>query len=262
MDQPLLSVIVPAYNEEKGIERVIDLTGEELEALAFPWEILVVDDGSVDRTAILADKAAHHDAKVRVVRLAHRGKGSAVRRGLLEAHGKWRFLADADLSMSPSGLKRFLAVAGGPHAPHIVIGSREAEGAERIGEPPFHHIASRVFNLFVRALAVPGIKDTQCGYKLFSAEAATAIASCLTIDGFAYDVEMLYLARRAGFEVHELGITCTWHHVKNSRVQVYRGAVAFLDILRVRLNAWRGRYDALERNEVRASPARLERAVE
>jgi dolichyl-phosphate beta-glucosyltransferase len=196
------------------------------------------------------------------VRLEHRGKGSAVRRGLLEAHGKWRFLADADLAMPPSGLRRFLAVASAPHAPHIVIGSREAEGAERIGEPPFRHIAGRAFNLLVQAVAVPGIKDTQCGYKLFSAEAAIAIASCLTIDGFAFDVEILYLARRAGFDVRELGITCTWHHLKNSRVQVYRGAVAFLDILRVRLNAWRGRYDALECNEVRASPARLERAVE
>jgi dolichyl-phosphate beta-glucosyltransferase len=145
--------------------------------------------------------------------------------------------------MPPEDLDRFIAALTADGRPHVVIGSREAEGARRIGEPRHRHAIGRVFNVIAQALAVPGINDTQCGCKLLSAGAASAIAPLLSIAGWAFDVELLYLARAAGFEVREVGIT--WHYRRDTRVRISRGAAAIADILRVRLNALVGRYDAL-----------------
>jgi hypothetical protein len=122
----------------------------------------------------------------------------------------------------------------------VLIGSREAPGSERVGEPWRRHVVGRAFNLLVQAVVLPGIQDTQCGFKLFSAEAATALFPRTTIAGFAFDVEVLTLARLAGYGVREVGIE--WHCRPDSRVSAWRGAAAFADILRVRWNSWTGRY--------------------
>jgi glycosyltransferase involved in cell wall biosynthesis len=172
---PLISVITPVYNEEEWIASFIDHVKEELHRLAAPWEIVIVDDGSVDATATLASQVAKLDKRVRLIRADHRGKGAAVRRGLLEAHGAWRFIADVDLSMPIDNLERFLAVLNREEVPDLIIGSREAPGAERIGETWRRHVVGRVFNALVQAVVLPGIEDTQCGYKLLSANAATTI---------------------------------------------------------------------------------------
>lgn len=222
----------------------VDQMRAELSRLVPSWEIVVVDDGSTDRTRAIAGRYAQQDGRVRLVEMDHRGKGAAVKRGLLEARGTWRFMADADLAMPPDNLSRFLEAARRDPAPDLAIGSREAPGARRVGEPWRRHAVGRVFNWLVRCLAVPGIQDTQCGFKLLHGDAVGRIVPHLTVDGFAFDVEMLMLARRAGLTVREVGIT--WFARRETRVSLARGAAAFLDILKIRwrlarpVPGWRG----------------------
>jgi dolichyl-phosphate beta-glucosyltransferase len=235
---PVLSVIIPAFNEEASIGRTLRELADYLDRLDLSWELIVVDDGSSDGTGAIVEQAA--DRRIRLIRGGRGGKGKAIQRGMLEAEGAWRFMADADLAMPPNNLDRFLDEVATPAAPHIVIGSREAPGSRRVGEHWLRHLIGRVFNAHVRLFALPGITDTQCGFKLFSAEAAGALFPRLTISGFAFDVELLVMARRAGFEIREAGIV--WRGRADSRVAVSRGAAAFGDVLRIGWNAWTGRY--------------------
>ena len=162
-----------------------------------------------------------------------RTAAKARRQGLVAAHGQWVLMADADLSMPRDDLPRFLDAACEHDGPQVIIGSREAPGAERIGESRGRRVSGRIFNALVRMFAVPGIRDSQCGYKMLSAEAVATLAPHLTIDGFAFDVELLYLARLAGFRIREVGITC--HCRQDSRVRIRAGIASVLDVLRIRL---------------------------
>jgi dolichyl-phosphate beta-glucosyltransferase len=233
-ERPFLSIVVPAYNEQAVIGRFIDSVRGELPA-GIAWEAIVVDDGSVDATVKIVRDAAALDERIRVIAAPHRGKGAAVRQGFLAARGEWILMADDDLSMPWDNLPRFLAVAAERHAADIVIGSREAPGAQRTGEALMRRAIGRIFNGLVRVFAVPGIRDSQCGYKLLSADAVAALAPHLTVDGFAFDVELLYLARLAGFRIREVGITC--HCRQDSRVRIRAGIVSFVDVMRVRMRA-------------------------
>ena len=239
---PILSVVIPAFNEEGTIAETVRDLGGYMDRLGLDWELIVVDDGSADSTVAIVREAAASNRRIRLVRGGRGGKGKAIQRGMLEARGAWRFMADADLAMPPDNLDRFLDAVASPPAPHIVIGSREAPGSLRVGEHWLRHLIGRVFNAHVRLFALPGIMDTQCGFKLFSAEAAEALFPRLTISGFAFDVEVLVMARRAGFDLREIGIV--WRGRADSRVAVSRGAAAFGDVLRVRWNALTGRYAA------------------
>lgn len=229
-----------------------------LERLSLAWEIVVVDDGSTDHTGAVVQQLASRDARIRLIRGGRRGKGAAIRTGMLEARGDWRFMADADLSMPPDNLDRFVAAVSRQPVPHIVIGSREAAGALRTGEPWQRHVIGRVFNWLVRLVILPGIRDTQCGYKLFSAESAAVLFPHLRVEGFAFDVELLVLARRAGFAIGEIGIV--WNCRADSRVAFARGLAAFGDVLRIRWNAWTGRYDAVSRLAAVGRPEELRSA--
>jgi glycosyltransferase involved in cell wall biosynthesis len=238
MGPPALSVVVPAFNESARISRTINDIREELDRLGGDAELIVVDDGSVDETTSIVADVARSDPRVKLVRAAHAGKGATVRRGMLEARGTWRFLADADLSMSISELQRFLdaAARGGD----VIVGSREAPGARRIGEPGSRHVIGRAFNWTVKLLVLRGIDDTQCGFKLFSARAAELLFPLQQLDGFGFDVEILFLARRAGLVIREIPIT--WVYGRESKVNVLSGARAFLDLLAVRWHQLRGAY--------------------
>ena len=238
MPQPELSVVVPAFNEAARILRTINDIREELDRLADASELIVVDDGSGDETAAIVADVARSDGRVRLVRAAHAGKGATVRRGMLEARGTWRFLADADLSMPISELKRFrdAAAFGGD----IIVGSREGTGARRVGEPWSRHLIGRAFNWAVKLLVLRGVDDTQCGFKLFSARAAQLLFPLQQLDGFGFDVEILFLARRAGLVIREIPIT--WVYGRESKVNIVSGARAFLDLVAVRWHQLRGAY--------------------
>lgn len=217
---------------------------------SMPWEIVVVDDGSEDDTATIVQALQDRDPRVRLIRAHRGGKGAAVRRGMIEARGAWRFMADADLSMQLEELPRFFEYRDRAPRADVLVGSREAAGSRRIGEPLSRHLIGRTFNALVRVLAVPGIHDTQCGYKLFSRDAATALFPRVTLDGFAFDVELLFLARRAGYVIREVPIT--WTYRPGSRLRFTTGLTAFLDIVRIRLNSLLGRYASERRS--RTSP--------
>jgi dolichyl-phosphate beta-glucosyltransferase len=239
MRAPFLSVVVPAFNEEARIGRTVSEVLAEIDRLALDGELVVVDDGSSDRTASIVDRATRADSRVRVIRASHAGKGATVRRGMLEARGEWRFLADADLSMPITEINRFLDATSNPGG-DVLVGSREARGATRVGEPWSRHVIGRVFNWMVKLLVLRGINDTQCGFKLFSARAAEALFPLQRLEGFGFDVEILFLARRAGFAIREIPVT--WIYGRESKVGLASGARGFVDILSVRWNQLRGTY--------------------
>lgn len=227
-----LSLIVPAYNEEARLADTLATLAEHFETAGISYEIMVVDDGSTDRTVSVARDVARAWPRVRVILADHRGKGHAVRVGVLSARGRSVAFCDADLPVPPSDISQIVARLD---AFPVVIGSREVGHAERIGEPYSRHLMGRLFNALVRALALPGLQDTQCGVKAFTAECARAIFSRQLIDGFGFDVETLYLARRDGYVIHEEPVT--WSYRALSRVDPRRDALRMIgDILRVR---WR-----------------------
>jgi len=238
MRPPALSVVIPAFNEAARILRTINDIREEMDRFDGDAELIVVDDGSIDETAKVVAEVVRADQRVKLVRASHAGKGASVRRGMLEARGTWRFLADADLSMPISELKRFLDAAA--KGADVIVGSREADGARRIGEPWPRHVIGRVFNWAVKLLLLRGIDDTQCGFKLFSARAAQLLFPLQQLDGFGFDVEILFLARRAGLVVREIPIT--WVYGRESKVNVVSGVRGFLDLLAVRWHQLRGVY--------------------
>ncbi len=237
-----LSIVIPAMNEAERIGESLRALQAGLPDSAGPWEIRVVDDGSTDDTPKIVADAAVRDPRVILQREPHRGKGGALRAGLLAARGDLRFMCDADLSMPVSELPRFIAAV--PAQCDVAIGSREGEGARRVGEPEHRHTMGRVFNLLVRLSGVSGIQDTQCGFKMFSARAVEIIVPRLTLDGWAIDIEMLVIAARHGLRVREIPIE--WHYRERSRVSPIRDSIRMSrDVLRVRLNAWRGFYDRI-----------------
>lgn len=235
-----LSVVVPVLNEESCIEEFLERVSQALQSRTSAWEIIVVDDGSVDDTARLVERWMQKDSRIQLVRQQHRGKGAAIRRGMLTASGDWRMMADADLSVAPEDWSVFFEAARQPNAPDIIIGSREAPGSRRIGEPIARHLIGRVFNAIVQVLTVARVNDTQCGFKMFRADAVRTLMPHLSIEGFAFDVELLFLARLAGFSMREVGVV--WVCRRDSRVRLMRGAAAFVDIARIRLRKIAGRY--------------------
>src|SRR4029453_7415481 len=199
-----LSVVIPTYNEAHRIGRTLDELRAELPRLSPSWEIRGGDDGSRDETAqIVTEAAARHEGIV-LQREPHRGKGGAVRHGLLAARGALRFMCDADLSMAASAIARFLAIV--PSRAEIAIATREGTGANRVGEPEHRHLLGRVFNNPVRTTVLTDLSDTQCGFKMFTARAVEAIFPFVTIDGWAFDIEVLVIARRRGLTIEEVPI--------------------------------------------------------
>lgn len=234
-----LSVVIPAFNEAARIGQTIEDLLAHLGALVPSYEIRVVDDGSADETAGIVEGFARKDARVVLQREPHRGKGSTVRAGLLAAAGELRFMCDADLSMPVSELPRFLAAV--PSQCDIAVGSREGRGSRRVGEPDYRHVLGRGFNAVVRTLVLPGLDDTQCGFKLFTARAVEAIFPSTTIAGWAFDVEVLFIARQRGLTVREIPIE--WHYRELSRVSAIRDPLRMMrDVLKIKINGMRGTY--------------------
>lgn len=248
--QPFLSIVVPAYNEERRLKGSLEKVLAFLQTKDYPAEVIVVDDGSTDNTVGIVEGFMARYSFVSLIRNDHRGKGYAVRIGMLAARGAYVLFSDADLATPIEEVDRLLAFLEDGY--DIVIGSREGLGAQRINEPWYRHLMGRVFNLLVRLVAVGGFQDTQCGFKCFRREVAqdlfqrvqlygaeTGLARGGMVTGF--DVEVLFLALKRGYKVKEVPVQ--WHYGTNTKVNPLLDSVRmFMDVLRVRLNDWQGRY--------------------
>ncbi len=242
--RPFLSIVIPAHNEARRLPGTLQKVLGFLAQQPYRAEVVIVENGSADATLALARgfQEAHPNV-VRVFHEARRGKGLAVRRGMLEARGDYRFLADADLSMPIEELPRFLP----PRLTDfdVAIASRELPASRRVGEPAYRHLVGRAFNLMVQALALPGFRDTQCGFKCFRGEVAEDLFRHQTLEGMSFDVEILFIARRRGYRIVEVPIT--WHFDPDSRVRLVHDSLRMaVDLLTIRWRASRGRYDAPE----------------
>jgi len=238
-EAPYLSIVIPAYNEAArlpaSLEAIVDFLGSK----PYSAEVVVVDNNSKDGTGAIIQDFAARSACVRGLFEGTQGKGAAVRTGMLAARGDYRFICDADLSMPITELDKFLPpqLAGYD----IAIASREAPGAVRYHEPWHRHVMGRVFNTIVRVLAVPGLQDTQCGFKMFRAEVAEALFPLQTMNGWSFDVEILYAARRRRYRVVEVPIH--WYYGENTRISPLRDSLdMFVEVLRIRRNGLRGLY--------------------
>ena len=229
-----VSIVIPAYNEEGRLPSTLEQILAYLRQTPWNWTVHVVDDGSTDGTAAVVERYHEREPRVLLQREPHGGKGAAVKSGLLAARGEYRFICDADLSMPIREIERFLPpyVAGAD----IAIATREGAGARRVGEPARRHVVGRVFNGLVQLLLLPGLNDTQCGFKMFTARAVEYVFPLVTVNGWSFDIEALYIARRRGLRIVEVPIE--WHYRAESRLNVLRdGPAMFLELLRIR---WRG----------------------
>ena len=241
MTIPLLSIISPAYNEESRLPNTLEQVFAFLEREDYPAEVIVVENGSSDQTLSLAQELTKKYPDLRVLHNEKAGKGLAVRTGVFAATGEYRVFCDADFSMPVEEIRRFIP----PNLDKdIVIASREVEGAVRYDEPNFRHFTGRIFNLLIRLLALPKLHDTQCGFKGFRAEVAEDIFQYQHIEGWAFDVEILFIARMRGYEIIELPIP--WYYNDESKINVFRDSFRmFLDLIKIRQNARKGLYGNL-----------------
>jgi dolichyl-phosphate beta-glucosyltransferase len=243
-------MVIPAYNEAKNLRNTLQTAWSFLAAQEYETELLIVDDGSEDSTAEVARDFARDKANIRLISIPHGGKAAALRTGMSAATGEHIVFSDADLATPLTYIGAFRESV--KQGCDVVIGSREGIGAERIGEPKYRHIMGRAFNLMVQALVLPGLHDTQCGFKLFNREVVTQILPRTrlyrdpnqTIQGArvtAFDVELLVISKRLGFKVCDMPVV--WSYGKGSKVNPIRDTWANLvDVLTVKVNDIRGRY--------------------
>ena len=234
-----LSVIIPAFNEEtriiSSLSKIVDYLGKQ----SFVWEIVIVDDGSSDSTPSVVKNYAKNHPAIHLKTIQHSGKGQAIKHGMLNATGKYRFTCDADLSMPIEHLKHFLLNMNKGY--DIVIGSRQILGARRFNEPKLRHIMGRAFNLIVSVLAIAGFQDTQCGFKCFEGKIADELFPLIITKGFGFDVEILYLATKHRLNILEIPID--WHHHSASKVRVFTDSLSMVwEIILIRWRNLRGHY--------------------
>lgn len=245
--QPYLSVIVPAYQEERRIGPSLDAIVAHLRAQPYAAEVIVVGDGCTDRTAeVVRAKAPGSPVPIAMLdRAENRGKGYSVREGLLAARGALRLFSDADLATPIDELDRVLAVARRRSADVVIASRALPESQLVVRQPWYRETMGRMFNLLVRAAGLTECPDTQCGFKLLTAEAVRRVVPRLTVDGFGFDVELLWVALKQGLEVWQLPVR--WIDSPASRVSPITDSTRmFADLLRVRVNDWRGLYGGRE----------------
>lgn len=236
LSKPFLSIIIPAFNEEQRLPGTLEQVFNFLKSQSYQSEILVIENDSQDNTFQVAEEFAARcntdELPVRVLRENERGKGSAVKKGMYASSGEYRFMCDADLSMPVSEINRFLP----PALPEvdIAIASREAPGAVRYNEPTYRHLVGRVFNTLIRLLALPTLNDTQCGFKCFKGDIVDDLFGDMTITGWSFDVEILYLAQQRGYRIEEVPIP--WYYNPDSHISVTKDSTQMaLDIFKIRL---------------------------
>ena len=245
------SIIIPAFNESDKIVPTLTQVMTFMRNFSDSFEVIVVDDGSADNTVELVENCSQEHPEIKLIKNPHKGKGPTVWTGMSKAEGRYIYMADADLSTPIEELKLLFNWLM-EHDFDIVIASREGIGANRVNEPYYRHFMGRMFNYVVQALALPGIKDSQCGFKLFRKKVAKDIFKRLAIYGGeskelkkgymgAFDVEVLFLARKLGYKVKEVSVT--WTYVKTTRLNPLGDSIRMVfDVLKVRINDFRGLY--------------------
>lgn len=240
MSDLFLSLIIPAHNEEARLPGTLQQVLDFLSTQPYQSEVLVVENASHDRTLQVAEEFAQRYPWLRVLQCPQRGKGFAVRQGMLAARGEYRFMCDADLAMPASEISRFLppTLSG----VDIAIASREAPGAIRYHEPLYRHLIGRAYNFLTRLWLLPGLQDTQCGYKCFRGAVVDELFSRQTLGGWSFDVEILFIARRRGLRIVEVPIS--WTYIPGSKVSVIKSSLrVVVELLTIRLNGWQGVYE-------------------
>lgn len=238
-ERPLLSIIIPAHNEESRLPESLEEVASFVAAQNYPIELIIVNNNSTDRTADIAKRFAAEHPYARALDEPRKGKGMAVRTGVLAGKGEYLIFCDADFSMPVEEISKFVPPALKGY--DVAIASREAPGARRVDEPQYRHLMGRVFNFIVRILAIPGVQDTQCGFKAFRREVAQDVFPLLTIGGWGFDVEVLFASTQRGHKLVEVPIT--WYYKSQSRVSPVTDSVKMVwEVLRVRWNGLKGMY--------------------
>ena len=218
----------------------LDTFAKYLRSQDYSWELVIVDDGSTDETAAITSRVPSSVDEARLLSIPHKGKGSAVRHGMLNANGQYRMMCDADMAMPVEYLDSFVRKMEEDF--DIVIGSRQVDGARRFGESPMRHFLGRIFNNAVRAISVRDFQDTQCGYKCFRGDVAERLFGMQRTDGWGFDVEILHLAVRAGYRILEMPID--WYHQRDSKVRPGIDSLSMLrDVVAIKLRSMTGKYD-------------------
>ena len=239
MSKPFLSLILPAHNEAGRLACSLSQVKAFVNAQSYESEVLLVENASTDETLKIAKSFLENFPQLKIIQLEQAGKGNAIRTGMLEAEGQYRFMADVDFSMPIEEINKFLPPM--LENPQLAIASREKPGSKRIDEPFYRHLIGRVFNLLVRLLVLPGIQDSQCGFKCFSAEVAEMIFPKQRLNGWSFDVEILCIAHEQGFAIQEVPVT--WTYQKGSRMNVLSQSWRmFKDLVIIRSNKRKGLY--------------------
>lgn len=237
---PFLSIVIPALNEERRLPPSLEKIHQFLQQQDYEAEVIVVDNGSEDQTGQVVLQFARTHPYVSLIQLKERGKGRAVKAGMQQARGEYRFICDADLSMPIDELPKFLPP--NHNGADVVIASREGEGAQRVGEPEYRHLMGRVFNFIVKATAVREFEDTQCGFKLFKKEAAEDLFSVQRMNGIGFDIELIYVALRRGYQVIDQPIL--WYYDGESKMRLFQDSLnVLLEIWQIRKNWREGLYE-------------------
>jgi len=230
---PYISIIIPAFNEAERLPETLKRIVAFIKAQRFITELIVVDNASSDATKEIVMEFCSRYPFMKYLHQPIRGKGAAVRTGILCSHGDYLLICDADLAVPLDEISKFLPAQLGDY--DIAIGSREAEGAKRHGEPFYRHLMGRVFNAIVRTLLLPGILDTQCGFKCFRRDIAHELFSMGRINGWSFDVEVLYIARLKGYRIAEVPVN--WYYGEKSKVSPVRDTWLMLkEVLYIREN--------------------------
>jgi dolichyl-phosphate beta-glucosyltransferase len=235
-----LSVVIPAYNEERRILKTLERVAAYLQEQEYGSEVIVVDDGSRDRTVdVVASFQVRHP--VRLLRNeVNRGKGYSVRRGVMNARGRYILFSDADLSTPIEELEKFWPEFEG--GADVVIGSRALPESEiLVHQPRYRELMGRVFNICVQAVALPGLRDTQCGFKAFTQKAARIVFSRQSIEGWGFDAEILFIARLHGLTIREVPVR--WLNSEESKINSLSDSVRmFRELLSIRWKNRKGLY--------------------
>jgi len=239
MTPPFLSIIIPAYNEENRLPSTLEQVFAFTQAQTYSSEVLVVENGSIDKTLEVAQSFQQRYPDLIVLKVSGRGKGLAVRKGMLSAGGQYRFMCDADLSMPIDEVSRFLPSELDDF--DVAIASREAPGAVRYNEPGYRHWGGRGVNLMIRLFAIPELRDTQCGFKMFRGPVAEDLFEIQTLNNWSFDIELLYIARMRHYRILELPIP--WYFNPETKLNPLKDALRMgLDILSIHRNTRRGIY--------------------